>query len=69
MMACAMGCIPPPPAPWRMRKTSSMGSDSAAPHKKLETVKITMHSAKKFRRPMTLEAQAPMGRTMALATK
>ena len=30
-----------------------MGSDGAAPHRKLETVKIMMHKTKKLRRPMT----------------
>ena len=69
MMAWAMGCMPPPPAPCRMRQRSRMGSEGAAPHRKLETVKMTMQSTKKLRRPMTLEAQPPRGRTMALATR
>jgi len=46
-----------------------MGSDGAAPHRKLETVKIMMHSTKKFRRPITLEAHAPMGNTMAFESR
>ena len=69
MMACAMGCMPPPPAPWRTRKTSSMGSEGAAPHRKLETVKIDDAERKKLRRPITLEAQPPMGSTMAFETR
>ncbi len=39
------------------------------PHKNELTVKITMQSMKKFFRPITLAAQAPMGRTMALETR
>ena len=69
MMAWAMGCIPPPPAPCKTRQTSSMGSDGAAPQRKLATVKITMQNRKKLRRPITLEAHAPMGSTMAFETR
>ena len=69
MMAWAIGCMPPPPAPCKTRKSNSMGSEGAAPHRKLETVKMVMQRIKKFLRPMTLEAQAPMGSTMALATR
>src|ERR1700683_1489566 len=39
------------------------------PHKKELMVKITMQSMKKFFRPITLAAQAPIGKTMALATR
>ena len=46
-----------------------MGSESAAPHRKLATVKITIQERKKFLRPITLEAQAPSGRTMAFETR
>ena len=60
-MAWAMGCMPPPPAPCRMRKMSSMGSDGAAPHRKLEMVKMVMQRTKKLRRPMTLDAQRAHG--------
>ena len=69
MMAWAMGCMPPPPIPWRMRQRSRMGRVGAAPQRKLETVKMMMQSRKKLRRPMTVEIQPPMGRTMALATR
>ena len=69
MMACAMGCMPPPPAPCITRKISSMGSVGAAPHRKLATVKTVMQKTKKLRRPIRLEAQPPSGSTMALATR
>jgi hypothetical protein len=46
-----------------------MGSEGAAPQRKLDTVKMTIHIKKKFLRPMTVEIQPPSGRTMALATR
>ena len=69
MMAWAMGCIPPPPAPCSTRKMSSMGSVGAAPQRKLATVKTTMQKTKKLRRPIRLEAQPPSGKTMAFETR
>ena len=69
MMACAMGCNPPPPAPWITRNTSSSGSDGAMPHRKLDAVKIMMHTTKKFRRPIRFEAQPPSGSTIAFETR
>jgi hypothetical protein len=39
------------------------------PHKNELTVKMTMQSMKKFFRPITLAAQAPMGKTIAFATR
>ncbi len=69
MMAWAMGCMPPPPAPWITRKISSMGSVGAAPQRKLAMVKMVMQRTKKLRRPMTLEAHPPRGRTMAFETR
>jgi hypothetical protein len=69
MMACAIGCKPPPPIPWNTRKSSKRPRLGAMPHKKELTVKITMHSMKKFFRPITLAAQAPIGRTIAFATR
>ncbi len=69
MMAWAMGCIPPPPMPCRTRKNSSMGSDSADPQRKLAIEKMVMHNRKKLRRPITLDAHAPMGSTMAFETR
>ena len=53
----------------KLTMTSGSGSVGAAPHKKLATVKITMHIVKKFRRPMTLEIQPPSGSTMAFETR
>ena len=41
----------------------------AIPHKNELTVKITMQSMKKFFRPITLAAQAPIGKTIAFATR
>ena len=69
MMACAMGCKPPPPMPWKTRKSSRKPRLGAMPHRNELMVKITMQSMKKFLRPITLAAQAPMGKTMALATR
>ena len=69
MMACAIGCMPPPPAPWMTRKTSSMGREGAAPQRKLAMVKTVMQKTKKLRRPITLEAHPPRGSTMALETR
>jgi hypothetical protein len=51
MMACAMGCNPPPPAPCITRQSSRIGSEGAMPQAKLATVKMVMHSRKKFLRP------------------
>jgi hypothetical protein len=48
---------------------SRMGSDGAMPQRKLDTVKITMQSMKKLRRPMTEEAHPPTGRMMAFETR
>ncbi len=39
------------------------------PHRNELMVKITMQSMKKFLRPMTLAAHAPIGKTIALATR
>ena len=39
------------------------------PQRKLATVKMVMQSIKKFLRPMTLDAQAPTGRMIALETR
>ena len=69
MMACAIGCMPPPPAPWITRKTRSMGSEGAAPHRKLAMVKTVMQKTKKLRLPIRLEAQPPNGRTIAFETR
>ena len=51
------------------RQMSRMGSVGAMPQAKLETVKMTMQSMKKLRRPMTEEAQPPQGRMMAFETR
>jgi hypothetical protein len=51
------------------RKSRSMGSERAAPQRKLETVKMVMHRTKKLRRPRTLEAHPPRGRTIAFETR
>ncbi len=69
MMACAIGCRPPPAKPCSTRKTSSNGSVGAIPHRKLEIVNSVMHSRKKFLRPKTLYAQPPSGNTIAFATR
>jgi hypothetical protein len=45
------------------------GQRGAAPQRKLETVKMMMQRTKKLRRPRTLEAHPPSGRTMALETR
>jgi hypothetical protein len=52
-----------------MRQSNSMGSETEMPQRKLETVKMVMHKRKKRLRPITLDAHAPMGRTMAFDTK
>ena len=39
-----MGCRPPPPAPCRIRQINSIGSETDIPQRKLETVKIAMHT-------------------------
>ncbi len=69
MMACAMGCNPPPPAPWMTRQTSRIGSEGAMPQRKLATVNIADAERKKFLRPITLEAHAAGGSTMAFETR
>ena len=46
-----------------------MGSDGAAPHRKLATVKTMMQKTKKLRRPIRLEAHPPSGSTMAFETR
>lgn len=69
MMAWAMGWRPPPPMPWMMRARSRMGRDGAMPHMKLAATKRVMQERKKVLRPMTDEAQAPAGRTMAFETR
>ena len=69
MMACAMGCMPPPNMPCSTRQQSRMGSDGAAPQRKLATVKPLMQSTKKLRRPITELAHPPSGSTMAFETR
>ncbi len=69
MIACAIGCRPPPPAPWITRKSSSKGSDGAVPHKKELMVKTTMQLMKKRLRPSTLAAHPPIGSTIAFDTR
>ena len=69
MIACAIGCRPPPPTPWNTRASSRNGSDGATPQRKLDTVKITMQERKKLRRPSTEDAHAPAGSTIALDTR
>jgi hypothetical protein len=46
-----------------------MGSDGAAPQRKLATVKPLMQRTKKLRRPIREEAQPPSGSTMAFDTR
>jgi hypothetical protein len=69
MMDCAMGCKPPPPAPWMARKHNSTGRVGAAPQNKEARVNSAMQIMKKRLRPMRLESQPLMGKTTALATK
>src|SRR5580704_9825285 len=68
-MACAMGCRPPPPAPWITRKRSSMLRLAALPQRTEATVNMKMQTMKKRFRPKRLASQPLIGRTMALDTK
>src|ERR1700744_4817465 len=69
MMACAMGCNPPPPTPWNTRKSNRRLRVGAMPQRKELSEKITKQSIKKRFRPTTLAAHAPIGSTIAFATR
>src|SRR5271155_5116071 len=69
MMACAIGCNPPPPAPWITRKSSSSGSDGALPQRKEAIVKITMQLMKNLFLPTMLATHPPIGSTTAFDTR
>ena len=69
MMACAIGCRPPPPAPWITLNNRRKTSDGASPHKNDDTVKTTMQLMKNRLRPSTVEAQPPSGSTIAFETR
>ena len=69
MMACAIGCRPLAPRPWSTRATSKMGRVGVRPQRQLAAVKMVMHSRKKFRWPMTLDAQVPPADMIAFETR
>ena len=69
MMACAMGCNPPPPAPWMARATSSIGRLVAIPQKTELSVKTDRQIRKYRLRPSALTIQPAAGSIIALQTR
>ena len=65
-MAWEMGCRPPPPAPWRIRKKISRGRFGAKPQRKELMVKMMTQPMKRRLRPRSMESQPVSGSTMAL---
>ena len=68
-MAWAMGWSAPPPAPWRIRATTSMPRLVAAPQRADATVNTTMQATRKRLRPNRLPSQAVIGSTIAFDTR
>jgi len=68
-MAILMGCKPPPPRPWIIRKKTRWERPVAVPHRRELMVKMTMEIRRYFLRPMSLASQALKGITTALATR
>ncbi len=69
MIACDIGCRPPPPAPWSTLATSRIGKLGASPQSIELAVKSAMQIRKNRLRPTALVIQPVVGRTMALATR
>ncbi len=68
-MDCASGCMPPPPAPCRIRATISMGILSAMPHSMDAPVKARIESISSRLRPMRRAIQPEAGSMMAFETR
>ena len=51
MIACAIGCSAPPPAPCNTRIASSIGRDVETPHRNDESVKIPTQNMRNLFRP------------------
>src|SRR5580704_2442431 len=68
-IACAIGCSPPPPAPWSTRKRRRKPRLGAKPQSRELTVKIPKQVMKKRFRPKVLANQPLMGRMIAFETR
>ncbi len=69
MMAWAIGCIPPPPAPWIARAISRKPKLGAMPQTNEAVVNSVMQIRKKRLRPTTLVIHPVMGSMIAFATR
>src|SRR5581483_12029660 len=67
--ACDSGCMAPPVAPCRHRKTMSIPRLGARPQRKEESVKPETESSSRRFRPNRLASQPVMGRMIAFATR
>ena len=67
--ACAMGCMPPPPAPCSTRARINIGMLTAAPQISEDTVNIAIESISSRLRPIMEASQPLAGSTMALETR
>ena len=67
--AWAIGWSAPPPAPWRIRATTSIPRLVAAPHSADARVNTTMHVTRNRLRPNRLPSHAVIGKTIALDTR
>src|ERR1700728_687154 len=68
-MACDTGCIPPPPAPWITRNSTSIGREGASPHSSELNVKMITHPMKNLLRPNSAENHPVSGSPIAFETR
>jgi len=66
---CATGTMPPPPRPWRIRKSRRVCRFQANPHSTELTVKSARQIRKKVLRPRFLARKPLAVRMTALATR
>ena len=68
-IACESGCSAPPPAPCRMRASTSTGMLQANAHKNEAKVNNAVHASRNRLRPKRSDSQPLAGSTMAFATR
>src|SRR5579859_4835565 len=68
-MACSLGCNPPPPAPCKIRKSTSTPRLGASPHKNELTVNSATHDMQNRFRPISPDNHPESGSTIAFETR